>query len=128
MAELVEAARAARARARRRAHRDPPARGQRAGFEVAARHGRRYLVRGEKPTAWVQQTDFNNDEAVGYLADRLARLGVEEALAKAGADPGDTVLIGDPATRSSSTGTRPDGRRRRPRGRPARHRPPPANR
>jgi GTP-binding protein len=42
------------------------------------------------------QTDFSNDEAVGYLADRLARLGVEEALAEAGAEPGAEVLIGDP--------------------------------
>ena len=41
------------------------------------------------------QTDFSNDEAVGYLADRLARLGVEEALAKAGAEPGAEVLIGE---------------------------------
>ena len=30
----------------------------------------------------MRQTDFTNDEAVGYLADRLARLGVEEALAR----------------------------------------------
>jgi GTPase len=44
----------------------------------------------------VQQTDFSNDEAVGYLADRLARLGVEEALAAAGAEPGAEVLIGEP--------------------------------
>jgi GTP-binding protein len=44
----------------------------------------------------VQQTDFSNDEAVGYLADRLARLGVEEALAKAGAEAGAEVLIGEP--------------------------------
>ena len=43
----------------------------------------------------MQQTDFSNDEAVGYLADRLARLGVEEALAEAGAEPGAEVLIGD---------------------------------
>ena len=40
--------------------------------------------RGAKPERWVRQTNFDNDEAVGYLADRLARLGVEEALAKAG--------------------------------------------
>jgi GTP-binding protein len=32
---------------------------------------------------------------VGYLADRLARLGIEDALAKAGAEPGAEVLIGD---------------------------------
>jgi GTP-binding protein len=43
----------------------------------------------------VNQTDFANDEAVGYLADRLAKLGVEQALAKAGAEAGDTILIGD---------------------------------
>ncbi|HEV2087773.1 MAG TPA: GTPase ObgE, partial [Cryptosporangiaceae bacterium] len=47
-----------------------------------------FLVRGTKPDRWVKQTDFSNDEAVGYLADRLARLGVEDALAKAGARPG----------------------------------------
>ena len=50
--------------------------------------------RGDKPERWVRQTDFANDEAVGYLADRLARLGVEEALAEAGARPGDMVTIG----------------------------------
>ena len=32
--------------------------------------------------------------AVGYLGDRLARLGVEEALYKAGATPGCDVTIG----------------------------------
>ena len=40
------------------------------------------------------QTDFSNEEAVGYLADRLTRAGVEEALLKAGAVAGSTVLIG----------------------------------
>jgi len=54
-----------------------------------------FLVRGDKPWRWVQQTDFANDEAVGYLADRLAKLGVEEALAEAGADDGAEVLIGN---------------------------------
>jgi len=43
----------------------------------------------------VRQTDFSNDEAVGYLADRLARLGVEEALFEAGAVAGAEVVIGD---------------------------------
>ncbi|WP_298252798.1 GTPase ObgE [uncultured Arthrobacter sp.] len=54
-----------------------------------------YRVLGEKPERWVLQTDFTNDEAVGYLADRLAKLGVEEQLFKAGAKPGDTVVIGE---------------------------------
>ncbi len=65
------------------------------GFEVVRTPDGDYLIRGEKPARWVRQTDFANDEAIGYLADRLARLGVEQALAKAGAEPGDTVLIGD---------------------------------
>jgi len=63
------------------------------GFTVT-REGERFRVRGTKPERWVRQTDFSNDEAVGYLADRLARLGVEEALVKAGARPGVEVLIG----------------------------------
>ncbi|GHH33237.1 GTPase ObgE [Streptomyces candidus] len=53
-----------------------------------------FRVRGEKPERWVQQTDFSNDEAVGYLADRLSRLGVETQLMKAGARAGDAVAIG----------------------------------
>ena len=44
-------------------------------------------MRGTKPERWVCQTDFNNPEAVGYLADRLGRLGVEDELFKAGAVP-----------------------------------------
>ena len=53
-----------------------------------------YRVRGRRPERWVRQTDFSNDEAVGYLADRLARLGVEEELIAMGAQPGCTVMIG----------------------------------
>ncbi len=59
--------------------------------------GRRgWRVRGDKPERWVRQTDFGNDEAVGFLADRLNRLGVETRLLELGAEEGDTVLIGDP--------------------------------
>jgi len=64
------------------------------GFTVTA-EAERFVVRGTKPERWVRQTDFGNDEAVGYLSDRLARLGVEEALVNAGAEPGDEVVIGD---------------------------------
>ncbi len=53
------------------------------------------MVRGARPERWVRQTDFDNDEAVGYLADRLARLGVEDELAKAGAVAGAAVTIGE---------------------------------
>ncbi|TKJ31728.1 GTPase ObgE [Blastococcus sp. CCUG 61487] len=54
-----------------------------------------FVVRGVRPERWVRQTDFSNDEAVGFLADRLNRLGVEDELAKVGASPGDAVTIGD---------------------------------
>ena len=57
--------------------------------------GQVYQVRGQRPERWVRQTDFTNDEAVGYLADRLAAAGVEDELVKAGAHAGDTVLIGE---------------------------------
>lgn len=53
-----------------------------------------WRVRGTKPDRWVAQTDFQNDEAVGYLADRLNKLGVERELLESGADPGDAVAIG----------------------------------
>jgi GTP-binding protein len=64
-------------------------------FEIIRTPEGAYLIRGEKPRRWLLQTDFSNDEAVGFLADRLARLGVEEALGAAGAEPGDEILIGD---------------------------------
>ncbi|MFB2582866.1 GTPase ObgE [Herbiconiux sp. P15] len=57
-------------------------------------HGNVYRILGTKPERWVQQTDFTNDEAVGFLADRLAKLGVEEKLFKAGAVSGSAVVIG----------------------------------
>jgi GTP-binding protein len=93
MADLVAQRRAEAPRAEpSRVVLRPPARGDK-GFEVT-REGDEFRVRGEKPERWVRQTDFTNDEAVGYLADRLARLGVEDALVAAGAQAGDTVLIG----------------------------------
>jgi GTP-binding protein len=69
-----------------------------AGFTVTRRQEGDHVyfqVRGAKPERWVRQTQFSNDEAVGYLADRLARIGVEEALFKAGAVAGAEVVIGD---------------------------------
>lgn len=63
-------------------------------FELVKLGENSFLITGLKPRRWILQTDFSNDEAVGYLADRLAKLGVEEALAEAGAAPGAEVLIG----------------------------------
>jgi GTP-binding protein len=67
------------------------------GFEVRVEggsFGNIYRILGAKPERWVQQTDFTNDEAVGFLADRLAKLGIENELFKAGAVSGSTVIIG----------------------------------
>jgi GTPase len=95
MAEVITEARRARppAEPTRLVIRPAPVAGR--DFEVVRSGDNRFLVRGDKPRRWILQTDFANDEAVGYLADRLARLGIEEALAEAGALPGAEVLIGD---------------------------------
>ncbi|WP_110589046.1 GTPase ObgE [Microbacterium suaedae] len=72
--------------------------GSRREFTVTAEggtYGTTFRIRGEKPERWVQQTDFQNDEAVGYLADRLEKIGIEDALVRAGAVPGSPVVIGD---------------------------------
>ena len=65
------------------------------GFTVETDGYGGFIVRGTRPERWIAQTNFDNDEAVGYLGDRLARLGVEDALWKKGAKPGCAVTIGD---------------------------------
>jgi GTPase len=67
------------------------------GFTVEpdAEHPGAFVVHGARPERWVGQTNFDNDEAVGYLGDRLARLGVEDELLRLGATPGCEVTIGD---------------------------------
>lgn len=98
LGELVEADRASKAAA------PPPARivirpraVNEVEFTVRVEGGTEtiYRVLGAKPERWIQQTDFTNDEAVGFLADRLAKLGVEEELFTKGAVPGSTVIIGE---------------------------------
>ena len=53
-----------------------------------------FRVLGPKPERWVHQTNFANEEAIGYLADRLGKIGLEQELYKAGAVAGSTVVIG----------------------------------
>ncbi len=65
------------------------------GFTVTANEDGSFTVLGEKPIRWVRQTDFANAEAIGYLADRLATLGVERELFKKGAKAKDEVRIGE---------------------------------
>jgi GTP-binding protein len=95
MAAAVGAARAATADVEptRIVLRPAPARDD--GFTVEPVGEQAFVVHGDRPRRWVLQTDFSNDEAVGYLADRLARLGVEDALAELGAQGGAEVTIGE---------------------------------
>lgn len=99
LAEVVEADRAAKAAEeleRPRIIIRPKAVNE-SSFEVTVEggtYGNIYRIRGTKPERWVLQTDFNNEEAIGYLADRLNKLGVEDRLFKAGAQAGSTVVIG----------------------------------
>ncbi len=95
MAEIVEARRAAEPKreATRIVLRPAAPSGVDREFEIRRIDGR-WHVFGEKPTRWVRQTDFTNDEAVGFLADRLNRLGVEDELLALGAQAGDDVVIG----------------------------------
>jgi GTP-binding protein len=64
------------------------------GFTIE-RHGDAFVIHGERVERWVRQTNFDNDEAVGYLADRLNRVGIEAELQRLGAEPGAEVTIGD---------------------------------
>jgi GTP-binding protein len=66
-------------------------------FVVVKEHtpdGPRFRILGDKPERFVAQTDFGNEEAIGYLSDRLDALAIDDALFAAGAIPGDTVVIG----------------------------------
>ncbi|MFF8640033.1 GTPase ObgE [Streptomyces sp. NPDC015345] len=94
LAELVAAARAAKPKEEATRIVIRPKAVDDSGFTVKREDDGIFRVRGEKPERWIRQTDFNNDEAVGYLADRLSRLGVEDELMKAGARAGDGVAIG----------------------------------
>jgi GTPase len=64
------------------------------GFTVVANTDGSFSVSGAKVMRWVRQTDFKNAEAIGYLADRMAQLGVERELFRKGAVSGVEVRVG----------------------------------
>ncbi|MBO3738254.1 GTPase ObgE [Actinoplanes flavus] len=64
------------------------------GFTIEQDEDGVFVIRGAQVERWIKQTNFDNDEAIGFLADRLERLGVESELAKKGAQAGDPVRIG----------------------------------
>ena len=65
----------------------------RAGYEVV-REGGGWVVEGRDATRAVALSDLTRPEALAEAHRRLHRLGVDRALARAGAKPGDQVRIG----------------------------------
>ena len=94
MARLVQKARAAAATEERTRSILRPTAVDDSGYTVQANADGSFSVRGQKVVRWVRQTNFKNAEAIGYLADRLAQLGVEKELFKKGAVAGSEVRIG----------------------------------
>lgn len=64
------------------------------GFSIHRRDGS-WLVDGLAAERAVRFSDLTQPQAAGLAARRLARLGVDDALAAAGAERGDLVRIGD---------------------------------
>ncbi len=62
-------------------------------FNVSVEEEGVFRVSGVQVERMVLQTDFDNEEAVIFLQHRLKKLGVDDALAEAGAVDGDEVRI-----------------------------------
>jgi GTP-binding protein len=65
------------------------------GFSVVRDDDGAWRVRGATAERAVALADLTNDEAMSYVQQRLRRMGVERALARAGARDGDVVRIGE---------------------------------
>jgi GTP-binding protein len=65
------------------------------GFSVLREGAHEWRVRGRPAERAVALADLTNPEAIAYVQHRLRRMGVERALARAGAADGDVVRIGD---------------------------------
>ena len=63
------------------------------GFRVE-REGAGFVVVGRQAERAVAVNDLTNRQALAYVHERLRRLGVDRALARAGARTGDTVRVG----------------------------------
>jgi GTPase len=64
------------------------------GFSVVREGSRSWRVKGRPAERAVALADITTADALVYVQQRLRRMGVERALAKAGARDGDTVRIG----------------------------------
>ena len=65
------------------------------GFSVVREGPKEWRVKGRPAERAVALADLTNVEAMAYVQQKLQRMGVEKALARAGATDGDTVYIGD---------------------------------
>jgi GTPase len=64
------------------------------GFSVVRDDDGAWRVTGKSAERVVAMADLTSDQAVAYVQDRFRRMGIERALARAGAREGDTVRIG----------------------------------
>ncbi|WP_421119313.1 Obg family GTPase CgtA [Aquihabitans daechungensis] len=64
------------------------------GLVIERTDGGGFVVRGKAAERAVALSDLTNLEALSYVQERLHKLGVDKALAKAGAKDGDLVEIG----------------------------------
>jgi GTP-binding protein len=64
------------------------------GFAVVREIDGAWRVTGRSAERAVAVADLTNEEALAYVQQRLRRIGVEKALARAGAREGDTVRVG----------------------------------
>jgi GTP-binding protein len=64
------------------------------GFSVVRDDDGAWRVRGQAAERVVAMADLTNTEALAYVQDRFRRMGVERALARAGAREGDLVRVG----------------------------------
>jgi GTPase len=65
------------------------------GFTVESAGAGMYRVRGKRVERLVAMTDLDSEEGTDHLQKQLERLGVFEALERAGVQVGDTVSIGE---------------------------------
>lgn len=74
----------------------PPVQKFRLGDEfTVAKEGDLFRVRGRKVERLFAMTNFDQEEAVRRFQNILKKMGVEKLLEREGAQPGDTIMIGD---------------------------------
>ena len=62
---------------------------------TVAREDERFVVRGKQMERLFAKADLGNEDAVAYLQQVIERAGLKDALRRAGAVPGDTVVVGE---------------------------------